>query len=65
MTKMYSIQKTSDRVDVIRCKDCRHKGDKWNCPIAHLLSIAHMEFFDGMLINGPDFFCAYGEQKEG
>lgn len=62
---MKNVQRASDRVNVIRCRDCRNKGDKWNCPIAHLLSIAKMDFFDGILINGPEFYCGYGKPKEG
>ena len=38
-----------DAVEVVRCKDCKHRhldGMTWNCPFG--------------LSGGEDFFCAYG-----
>lgn len=45
----------SDVVEVVRCKDCKHKyldGGIWNCPFG--------------LSGGPMFYCGYGaERSEG
>ena len=42
-----------DAVQVVRCKDCKHryiKNDVWTCPFG--------------LPSGPDGYCSYGERKE-
>lgn len=43
------IESTRTKVEVVRCKDCKHRhldGMTWNCPFG--------------LSGGEDFFCAYG-----
>ena len=42
-----------DVVPVVRCKDCKYKGDEDFCP---LLSMAQY--------TEDDDFCSYGERKE-
>ena len=50
---------TIDAVEVVRCKDCLHQTERYG----------HMECIHGVSYrntwNKPDFFCAYGERKEG
>ena len=43
---------TADVVEVVRCKDCKHRyldGDIWQCPFG--------------LMGGKDFYCGYAERK--
>lgn len=61
---MTNVFRASQRVDVVRCRLCRHFGDRLNCPVAYLLHSAGMDVLNGHIINTPDFFCAYGERKE-
>ena len=57
----YMIRKrtTVDAVEVVRCKDCLHQTERYG----------HMECIHGVSYrntwNKPDFFCSYGERKEG
>ena len=44
---------TVDAVQVIRCKDCKHKyieNKVWQCPFG--------------LPGGPDFWCGYGAERK-
>ena len=57
---VYSIAKmildtpTVDAVEVVRCKDCAVPHNKWTgCPKL------------SGLVPPPDFYCAYGERREG
>ena len=49
----------ADVVKVVRCKDCLHSTERYG----------HMECIHGVSYrntwNKPDFFCSYGERKEG
>ena len=49
----------ADVVEVVRCKDCLHQTERYG----------HMECIHGVSYrntwNKPDFFCPYGERKEG
>ena len=57
----YMIRKrtTVDAVEVVRCKDCLHQTERYG----------HMECIHGVSYrntwNKPDFFCPYGDRKEG
>ena len=45
---------TIDAVEVVRCKDCKVPHNRWTgCPELNGLNPP------------PDFFCAYGERKDG
>ena len=44
----------SDVVEVIRCKDCKHRGT-YDCPV--------YVGGDGMCSEPDDWFCADGERK--
>lgn len=41
---------TVDAVEVVRCKNCVHRGWEIECPIEDRM--------------GDDFFCAWGEKEE-
>ena len=49
----------ADVVEVVRCKDCLYSKERYG----------HMECIRGVSYrntwNKPDFFCSYGERKEG
>ena len=49
----------ADVVEVVRCKDCLYSKERYG----------HMECIHGVSYrntwNKPDFFCSYGERKEG
>lgn len=50
---------TVDAVPVVRCKDCAKDG-LFSCPMCYIES--HKLIF---INHDPEFFCAYGERKEG
>ena len=49
----------ADVAEVVRCKDCLYSRERYG----------HLECIHGVSYrntwNKPDFFCAYGERKEG
>ena len=49
----------ADVVEVVRCRDCLYSTERYG----------HMECIHGVSYrntwNKPDFFCSYGERKEG
>ena len=45
---------TIDAVPVVRCKDCKFRGDEDDCPLLNLSAYTE-----------PDDFCSYGERKDG
>ena len=50
---------TVEAVEVVRCKDCLYSTERYG----------HMKCINGVSYrntwNKPDFFCSYGERKEG
>lgn len=62
---MNNVLLVSDRVSIVRCRECRHRGDRYNCPVSYLLHSAGMDILDGHTINTPEFYCAYGDTREG
>ena len=50
---------TVDAVEVVRCKDCLYSRERYG----------HIECIHGVSYrntwNKPDFYCSYGERKEG
>ena len=57
----YMIRKrpTVDAVEVVRCEDCLYSTERYG----------HLECIHGVSYrntwNKPDFFCPYGDRKEG
>ena len=53
------VPTASDVVEVVRCKDCLYSTERYG----------HMDCIHGVSYrntwNKPDFFCSYGERKEG
>ena len=50
---------TIDAVPAVRCKDCLYSTERYG----HMACIHGVSYRNTW--NKPDFFCAYGERKEG
>ena len=50
-------------VEVVRCKDCTHKG--WVQEPCHGKSIDYCKMWECVLDNLDTTFCSYGERKDG
>ena len=48
---------TVDAVEVVRCKDCKHRADEWECG-NYLCNLKMIGF-----VRANDF-CSYGERRE-
>lgn len=59
---------TMDAVEVVRCRDCKHRYTE-NCPMYFHDSYWHDGYFDYIDYDTDntkdDYFCPKGEQKEG
>ena len=53
---------TVDAVEVVRCRDCKHKG--WAQEPCHGRSVDFCHVWDSCVDN-LDGFCNYGERKDG
>ena len=53
---------TVDAVEVVRCRDCKHKG--WIQEPCHGRSVDFCRVWDSCVDN-IDGFCSYGERKDG
>lgn len=53
-----------DAVPVVRCKECKHRGDSDRCPLKHLAYTTDEGYFfaDYTL---DDSFCSFGKKKDG
>ncbi len=49
--------------ELVRCKDCKHRGDRHKCIVAFVAEKQEMpySFYD----NGGEWYCADGKRKEG
>ena len=54
---------TVDAVEVVRCKDCKHKG--WIQEPCHGKSVDYCRVLDFCINNADKCFCSYGERREG
>lgn len=52
---------TVDAVEVVRCKDCNHKG--WIQEPCHGKSVDFCNVFDSTINNPEKCFCYYGERR--
>lgn len=52
-----------DAVEVVRCKDCKHKG--WIQEPCHGNSVDFCNVFDSTINNSEKCFCYYGERRSG
>ena len=48
---------------LVRCKDCKHRGDRNKCIVSFVAEKQEMPYF--FYDNKGEWFCADGEQKEG
>lgn len=51
-----------DAVEVVRCKDCKHKG--WIQEPCHGKSVDFCNVFDSTINNPGKCFCYYGERRK-
>ena len=58
-----NVSKTSDRVDVVRCKDCVHWGKPFDTFCGE--AVAYCEMFSERDAFRERFYCEHGERKEG
>lgn len=49
--------------ELVRCKDCVHRGDKKKCIVAFVAEKQEMPYF--FYDNRGEWFCADGERKGG
>lgn len=54
---------TVDAVEVVRCRDCKHKG--WVQEPCHGRSLDYCKLWECVLDNLDTTFCSYGERKDG
>ena len=52
---------TVDAVEVVRCKDCKHKG--WIQEPCHGKSVDFCNVFDSTINNPEKCYCYYGERS--
>jgi hypothetical protein len=48
-------------VDIVRCKDCKHRGDRHKCIVAFVAEKQEMPYF--FYDNRGEWFCADGERR--
>ena len=56
--KTWCMNKKVDMVEVVRCKDCKHKENERLCPIAHVEKTEYMRF-----LFTDNWFCANGKRR--
>ena len=56
---MVIVSPTVDAVEVIRCKDCKHRD-----PEDHKCDSGALERVGCMFPVADDYFCSYGERRE-
>jgi len=66
-----NVSKTSERVEVVRCRDCKHRIVNENAGKKGYMSLDAMCDLDtgdiyelGRNAEDPDWFCADGERRE-
>ncbi len=54
---------TIDAVEVVRCKDCKRRGNAYECPFRQLM---HTEAngYHYVDMTTDDDYCSFGERKE-
>lgn len=58
------IEELSGRVEVIRCKDCRHKVDALGRTMCSRTAVKKGNGWFGLTAKEENHFCSYGERKE-
>ena len=54
---------TVDAVPVVRCKDCRHRGDLDVCPMRHFYWSKEEGYYH-VDTTMDDYYCSFGERKD-
>ena len=55
------VGKASKQPKVVRCKDCKHRGDRHKCIVAFVAEKQEMPYF--FYDNRGEWFCADGKRK--
>lgn len=53
----------ADAVEVVRCKDCKHRGTSYDCPLRHLV-FTEAEGYHYVDATMDDGYCYLGAPKE-
>ena len=61
MIKAIEDAPTADVVEVVRCKDCKHRYTPHNCALWY----GYCNGSHYLIERGNDFYCSYGKRKEG
>ena len=58
-----TLKLLKEKLKIVRCKDCIHRGDKSKCILAYVTDKQNfpLSFYD----NNGEWFCADGKQKDG
>ena len=56
-------QPTADVVEVVRCKDCKHKVDYCGRLMCGRNKYEFAEGVGGLVATLPEHFCSYGERR--
>ena len=56
-----AIAMLKEQEPVVRCKDCKHRGDRHKCIVAYVAEKQKMPYF--FYDNRGEWFCADGERK--
>ena len=62
MIKTRSVTPTVDAIPVVRCKDCKHRGDRNKCIVAFVAEKQEMPYF--FYDNRGEWFCADGVRRD-
>jgi hypothetical protein len=55
------VGKASKQPNVVRCKDCKHRGDRHKCIVAFVVEKQEMPYF--FYDNRGEWYCADGERR--
>ncbi len=58
---VFDIAYKAGRESIVKCKDCKHRGDRNQCIVAFVAEKQEMPYF--FYDNRGDWFCADGEKK--
>lgn len=59
MAQLVKSAPAADVVEVVRCRDCKHRYDSARCALWY----ATMNGKEYFVERGEDFYCSYGERR--
>lgn len=62
VVQMIQDAPTVERAEIVRCRDCKHRGNSKKCVLSAISEDKDFPLF--MLDNRGDWFCADGERQE-